>query len=164
MIVISLQLFRKRGSSCRVRRPCATLLASATFHDAFGHRTSYTLNSSSANHNATTIWAKSSADYRKKFLLNFFKNREKKSASEMASISPHSSQFISPFSVENIISKKSKGGEKSEEGSLNHSGSSGISASSTFGEFDILHLIDILTFALCEKRGEFESRSQRFRL
>lgn len=48
----------------------------------------------------------------------------------MASISPHQ-QFISPFSVENIISKKGKL-EKPEENSLNHSGSSTSTSSVSF--------------------------------
>ena len=54
----------------------------------------------------------------------------------MASISPQSvpQQFISPFSVENIISKKETG-LKGEETSLNHSGSSSASAASGYGKF-----------------------------
>ena len=55
----------------------------------------------------------------------------------MASISPQSvpQQFISPFSVENIISKKETG-LKGEETSLNHSGSSSsTSAASGYGKF-----------------------------
>ena len=53
----------------------------------------------------------------------------------MASISPQSvpQQFISPFSVENIISKKETG-LKGDETSLNHSGSSSASAASGYGK------------------------------
>ena len=59
----------------------------------------------------------------------------------MASISPQSvpQQFISPFSVENIISKKETG-LKGEETSLNHSGSSSASAASGYGKFFFVFL------------------------
>ena len=56
----------------------------------------------------------------------------------MASISPQSvpQQFISPFSVENIISKKETGLKTDPETSLNHSGSSSsTSAASGYGKF-----------------------------
>lgn len=54
----------------------------------------------------------------------------------MTSMSPQPAshnQFISSFSVENIISKKAKNDPKGEENSLNHSGSSS-SATSCFGK------------------------------
>ena len=69
--------------------------------------------------------------------MSIYKNNYNEKKRIMASISPQSvpQQFISPFSVENIISKKETG-LKGEETSLNHSGSSSsTSAASGYGKF-----------------------------